>query len=713
MNGRPAVGRGLFYTRDSQGRSDLASPGYVEWARGEAERLGVAFDGTPEAITAMIRGGISAQGDLYLDYGISGNHLSRPGLDAFRRKALGDPGVTHLFVPRRDRIARPHNPDDGWKIEAELRRAGLTLVLMGQVYPPIPRGQRAGIGDLVTGVIDYESSGKFRRDLAEKLIHAKIKLAERGLSIGGEPPYGFRRWLVGPDGARKRELEEGEIIKMAGHHVVWLPTVEAELRVVHRILALIETVPATRIARMLNEEGVPSPKAGRLRRVGGVAVPNSGLWGQNTVRGIASHPLLIAIWEYGKRGMGDQLRFTPHGPRDLTDDDFWPDGRLKAVKNPEGEMIRTMASFVPIIPEDRRASILRTLEDRGKHLKGKPRTRKDSPNPLGCRVFDLNCGWPMYRHARRGRWGYQCGLYQNSQAKSCTHNVVAGEAATRFILACLRQRVLAPTAMVKLEARLREMAAAEVGDGADRRQAEADRSKLAALERTLATVGRNMALSETPEERAVTAKEFGKLQVEAARLRSQIQGHRPPEAQRAPEREVEVAMAGLGRLEGLADSEEDQASVGELFRSLDVRLYLRFRSAERGRRQINEVGGGVVTFGATPPPSPLYDGPTDRAIIRQKLASGEPVTSVADHAVIRVGLSGPEVNWSANVQRGTSRCSGPRPRAALCVLSMLAGPWPGPLSLVVRRQTTALAVLSCCGTNWSSERGNAVSPSRN
>ena len=66
-----------------------------------------------------------------------------------------------------------------------------------------------------------------------------------------------------------------------------------------------------------------------------------------------------------------------------------------------------------------------------------------------------------------------------------------------------------------------------------------------------------------------------------------------------------------------------------------------------------------MTFGATPPPSPLYDGPTDRAIIRQKLASGEPVSSVADQVVPRISPSDPEVNWSANVQRGTSRCSGP------------------------------------------------------
>ena len=178
MNGRPDVGHGLFYTRDSEGHSDLAPPQYVAWARREAGRLGVAFDGTPDALTAMIGRGISVQGDLFVDYGISGNHLSRPGLDAFRHRALEDSGVTHLFVPRRDRIARPDNPTDGWMIEFELRSAGLTLVLMGQVLMPFPRGKRVGLADLLTGVIDYDSSGKFRRDLAEKLIHAKIKLAE-------------------------------------------------------------------------------------------------------------------------------------------------------------------------------------------------------------------------------------------------------------------------------------------------------------------------------------------------------------------------------------------------------------------------------------------------------------------------------------------------------------------------------------------------------
>ena len=50
MKSRPAAGLGLFYTRDSEGRSDLAPPQYVEWARGEAAKLGVAFTGAPEAM---------------------------------------------------------------------------------------------------------------------------------------------------------------------------------------------------------------------------------------------------------------------------------------------------------------------------------------------------------------------------------------------------------------------------------------------------------------------------------------------------------------------------------------------------------------------------------------------------------------------------------------------------------------------------------------
>jgi hypothetical protein len=657
---RPALGRGLFYTRDSEGHSELAPPQYVGWAQKEAAKLGVAFNGTPDAISSMIARGVSAEGDLFVDYGVSGNHLSRTGFDAFQRRALSDKSVTHLFVPRRDRIARPDDPLDALLIERSLLAAGLTLVLMDRVLGPQPRGQRPQLADTIMGVIEYDSSGRFRRDLAEKLIYAKIKLAEGGYSIGGEPVYGFRRWLVGPDGSGGRELVTGEVVKRSGHHVMWLPTAKGELEVVRRILDLIETTPASRIAAMLNREAIPSPKAGRARRVRGVERKLSGLWTQNTVRNIATHPLLIAVNEYGRRASGDQLRMTPGGPRALSDADFRPDGRLKVVEAAEGETIRVSATFEPLIPVERRANIRQVLDDRGRHLKGRPRARDGVANPLGGRVFDMNCGWSMYRHARRGSWGYQCGLYQNSEAAACSHNVVPGEAVTRFVLSCVRQRVLMPAAKAKLVARLEQFAAAEVGEDRSRSQRVALEAEVAAVERKIETVGRNMALAETAEQHKVTAAVFEELKEESSRLRARLDGLRPSPVSADPGREVELALDGLDRLHELAnETGAGPAAAGELIRRIDARLYLNFRAVERGRRTINVPSGGVLTFGSTPPPGPLYDGPTDRAIIRRMLAAGESVTASPGGVPSGETESGPEANWSANVQRGTSHCSGP------------------------------------------------------
>jgi hypothetical protein len=658
MTKRPENGRGLFYTRDSEGRSELAPPQYVNWARAEATKLGVRFAGTAEAIETMIARGVSADGDLFLDYGVSGNLLSRPGFDAFRQRALTDATVSHLFVPRRDRIARPDNPLDAMILEYELRTAGLTLVLMnGGIQPPIVSGSRIGLADLIQSLVDYESSGAFRRDLADKLIRAKIRLSERGYSIGGEPVYGFRRWLCSAAGRRVRELAEREVVKMPGHHVVWLPTAERELAVVRRILDLIETMPANRIAQMLNAEGVPSPKAGRTRTVNGVQVELSGLWGQNTVKNVATHPLLTAVWEYNKRSMGDQLRLTPAGPRALQEADYRPDGKKKTVVNPAEQRIRAPAPFEPIISAERHDRIRQELERRGRHLKGKARTRGESPNPLGGRVFDLNCGWPMYRYDRRGQWRYLCALYQNSEAKCCRHNVIDGPAATRFVLDCLRQRVLSPSALAKLKARLQELAASEADEDPAARRLAADQAELRAVRRKLQTVRHNMALAETAEERAATAAVFGELKGEEVRLEARAN---QPVLQRpsTPDEEVAAALAVLDRLAELADDPgADSAAVGRLVSQIDAKLYLRFREVEQGSRKVNVPAGGVLSFGSAPPPAPMYNGLTDRAIVRKAVVAGESASLILGHGALGQPKTGPEDQWSAKVQRVTRRCT--------------------------------------------------------
>ena len=645
MNKRPEKGGALFYHRDSEGHSALVPPQYVEWARREAARLGVSFSGTPEAIIAMIESGRFADGDLFLDYGISGNLLSRPGLDALRARALADPSVTHLFCPRRDRIARPDHPADGVAIERELRAAGLTLVFMdGKILPPSRPGSGVDLGELFTGMIDYHASGRFRRELAEKLIHAKIRLANAGFSIGGEPPYGFRRWLCAEDGTPKRELEEHEVVKLPGHHVVWLPTASDELAVVRRILDLIETTPAARIARMLNEERIPSPKAGRVRRRGGLKVETSGQWTQNTVKNIVMHPLLIAVCEYGKRSEGDQRRFTKDGPRPLGEGDYHPDGKLRTVANAPDQIIRTKAKSEAVTTPEKLGRVREVIESRGQHLKGKARAKGDAPNPLGGRIYDLNCGWLMYRHAKRKKWCYACGLYQNSEAKCCRHNMVQGETATRFVLACLRQRVLNPFTLAKLKTRLHELATAEQGEDPAQRQLAADRAELAVLRRKVQKVGENMALAETREERDATAAVFRELKAQASRLEQRVGTHRPAPSNAEPLRQAEAALGVLDRLaESVAAGTANWAVIGDAFRQTNAKLYLRFSEVEKGRKKFNVPAGGVLTFGSTPPAGALVRG------------ADEPGHHQADAGSRRVGHRGPGVRCAGRFQRRPGR----------------------------------------------------------
>src|SRR5262245_9369823 len=139
MSKRPRQGRALFYTRDSGGKHENTPGQYVAWAQAKAAELGLAFGGTPEAIEAMIREGRSRLGDLFLDFGVAGNLLSRDGLDALINEALSDRSVSHVLIPRRDRLARPDDPVDAVRLENVLRGDGLTLVFMDRTCPPLKK----------------------------------------------------------------------------------------------------------------------------------------------------------------------------------------------------------------------------------------------------------------------------------------------------------------------------------------------------------------------------------------------------------------------------------------------------------------------------------------------------------------------------------------------------------------------------------------------
>ncbi len=623
MKKRSEKGRALFYTRDSGGKHETTPSEYVRWAQRRAEELGLRFEGTPEAIEAMIWDGRSARGDLFLDFGVQGNILSRPGLDALIKTALNDVNVSHVMIPRRNRLARPQDPIDGIALENSLRNQGMTLVFMDKVLAPRKRGARPDVTETIAATIDYDRSAEDRRELAQKVLYCQLRLAKEGFSTGGRPPYGFRRWLIKEDGMRIRELTEGEHVRMRGHHVVWLPGPESEWVVIRRILEMLEHLTASRVAKILTSEGVPTPDHKRYRTDNGVRHRTSGVWHQTTIVNIARNPLLLAVVEYGRRSMGDQLRWTPEGPRELTDADFRIENdKPKVIRNPVEQRIVAPTIFSAPVDPERHRRLLAKLDQRGGTQRGKPRSRDPNKNPLGGRLFDITCGWPMYRIPYGDGFRYRCGLYHQSGGDRCNHNHVDGLTAARFLLSCVRQRVLLPGRLEKLEQRIRQLAAADQCDNRRAQEILCKRAALCEAEAELQQVAENLARAKTDEQYRAISTVFDQLSEQIKSLRTQISAAEGEiDTANGADSAITVAMAIIDQLTGLANKADELGAARHLFDLLNARLFLGFHQVKVKRRTLNKLCGGTLTFGNAPPPIEVYKGRTSRQKIKGPAAT--------------------------------------------------------------------------------------------
>lgn len=618
---RADKGRGLFYSRDSLGRHEQTPEQYVGWTQTKAKDLAIKFNGTPTEINRMISNGISISGDLFLDFNVSGNLLRRPALDALKAEIRRDLSVSHVFIPRRDRLARPDHASEGVELENELRGFGVYLVFMETTLSPLRQGRRQEIGEAISAYIDYDKSGRYRDDLAHLMIFAQLNLAKEGYSTGGRAPFGFRRHLCGVDGTIVMELADGQSVRQKGHHVVWLPGPEAEIALIRRILTLLAEKPAQQVAQILNEEGIPSPDAGRIRRDNQTLHPVSGIWHPNTITNIARNPLIRALTRYGLRSMGDRRRMTPEGPRYVQDSDYRINSKTpKVIRNQESNQVWGTAHCEPLIPLEQSQKLLEIIDKRGASQRGKPRSRNPAENPLGARIFDMHCGWPMYRIPRKDSFSYVCGFYQQAGGQACSHNHVEGVTATKFALAAIQQRLLKPGMLERLEAKLRNRVAATPQESSAAEAVGRKQGEINALRVQLATVEHNMALASTAASLRSIEKMFVTLQdkekglaVELEQLKSSISAAPTPESQ------IQAALSVARSLPQLAQNSKNLAAIGQLFQAVNVQLYVRFESVKLTKRYVNKLSGGILTIGDVPPPITKYSGPTDRTTVRNSL----------------------------------------------------------------------------------------------
>jgi hypothetical protein len=141
---------------------------------------------------------------------------------------------------------------------------------------------------------------------------------------------------------------------------------------------------------------------------------------------------------------------------------------------------------------------------------------------------------------------------------------------------------------------------------------------------------------------------------------------------RKDDRDADVAAA-LGVLERLGEQAsncQDLGSIGQLFHQLPARLFLKFMEVRKKKRTVNEVAGGVVTFGATPAPVVLYEGPTGRRHVQGPATPvGAAGPNSSDLSPSPDANPGNEDNSLGNVHRGEPRCTFPNERPGVRLLT--------------------------------------------
>jgi uncharacterized protein (DUF3084 family) len=148
---------------------------------------------------------------------------------------------------------------------------------------------------------------------------------------------------------------------------------------------------------------------------------------------------------------------------------------------------------------------------------------------------------------------------------------------TRFMLSCLRQRILSPTLLPKMERRFRELAA-QAEDHKEVNQELADlRFQLAEVQSHLKTISGNMALAKTPEQFEAISATFDQLKAqETSLLARSMEAKSKAEQVLDAEAEIARAMEVVQQLADVVSGSSGLELAAEAFRLTNARLFLRY-----------------------------------------------------------------------------------------------------------------------------------------
>ncbi len=176
-----------------------------------------------------------------------------------------------------DRFMR--NVLEAWRYELEFRDAGVKLHFSNL------RNDGSDQEEMYKDMF-RRMAASFSKQLAEKCIQGMIRKAHMGSWLGGVPPYGYRT-QKNPDGK------------------ILLVVHEPEAEVVREMFSLsLKGWGHMRIAEFLNEKGIPSSEAARIRNSRMNQNPD-GKWSGGTVRMVLRNPIYAGTFRWNRTERSD------------------------------------------------------------------------------------------------------------------------------------------------------------------------------------------------------------------------------------------------------------------------------------------------------------------------------------------------------------------------------------------------------------------------
>jgi len=603
--------QGLIYLRRSSNRQELSLAGQLEWALKAAREQGVHVAADISDLDHMQRMKLHSYKDIRLDDAISGADLSRPGFLAVQVDLMANTRKSHLFIHMRDRFGRPSDAYEMAMREKSIRFEGVTIVLSTEVAVPLDRGE-GNLGEDLKLLVEYYLSGDFLRRLAERVITAQLQLATRGYRTGGNAPYGFVRVLVDSQGNVIEELRPRRRVREPGCHVQIRPKDPEKIAIWLFILELAKSGwGAKRITNKLNEMGVPSPDAGKVRHDHGVAHRISGKWNSRTVLELLRNPAIIAVQQYGRRSEGAHRRLGVGGHRPLDDSDR-TETKAKLVYNDDDLVIRKPANYDPQVDAEEWHALQQELDERGKSQRGIPRVKDLTKYPLSCRVIDMtgDCGSFMYCRTSGKRPLYVCGRYMKEGPTACDNNAVDANALLRFVLETIQAYIGDANTMARLRELVDERLKSNQTSGkaaVNELESTSLKSRYDALQSELSDIEYNYARERDDSLRQVIRNQLQGVKAELSELESRLQALQPKALTvSSPEAEVDAAMSILTDFQQIAANPKARAELTELFRRLGLQIGLTFKAGKKGKRAVRVLSSGILAFGGAALPTKLF-----------------------------------------------------------------------------------------------------------